>query len=194
MRPLRILLLAVFILSSARAIELEPFTAQGNPKTLGINFTVGHPKEWTSRPTNSPAVIAAFALNPEGLSDSMTLVVPRGQNLSKRDVTKEEFRPLFESPEMEKIMGQSLPGSTMIQKKYLADFKYPAGFLDYSLTLKLPGGEQTLRVRNYIIYLRKVMLQVQFYLVQDSGPNRLAIFSNEMTQIVQSLQLLPEGP
>jgi hypothetical protein len=191
MKVVPLLVLSLILVGRVVAIDLEKFTARNDPNTFGVDFSIGRPKSWVPRPPNSGAVVAAFWETPQRLCDSMSLVVPKGQNLNKRDVTKNEFRPIFEDPQLEQVIGQMLPGSTFIRKQYLADYKFPAGFIDYSLTLKLPDGEHHLRVRNYLVYLRKVMLQVQFYLVQDAEPDRLTLFAKEMEQIVNSLELLP---
>jgi hypothetical protein len=192
-KRLRLALILAAVLHSALAIELETFTAKRSGQTLGIDFSIDYPKEWTGRRPTGGATVASFWSTPSGMGDSMALIVPHEQNLNKRDVTKADFEPHFENPLMEKTIGAMLPGAVFLKKKFLADYKFPAGYLDYELKLKLPTGQQRIRVRNYIIYLRKVMLQVQFYLVQDDGPNRLAIFADEMQEIVDSLKLLSDS-
>src|SRR5262245_57206658 len=103
LRPMKLLPLALIlaaVVHSACAIELGTFTAKRSGRSLGIDFSIDYPKEWTGRRPTGDATIASFWSTPSGLGDSMALIVPREQNLNKRDVTKEDFRPHFENPLM----------------------------------------------------------------------------------------------
>ena len=120
----------------------------------------------------------------------MTLVFPRTQSAEKRDVTKEDFRETFGNPMLEQMLGRSLANAKFLRKVNLEDCKYPAGFIEYTAHYKLPTGETEVRVRNYLVYLGTVMMQVQFYLVQDGGEDRLKEFDDEMNQIVESLEFI----
>jgi hypothetical protein len=177
----------------AVAVEFETFTTVGNPKTFGVDFMIDHPKAWQVRPAQ-PGGVAIFWSTPAGPGDSMSLIIPAGQNLEKHDVTKEEFRPLFDDPRMEKTIVAAMPGAVFIRKVYLEDYKYPAGYIDYVIKLKMPNGELTVKVRNYIVYLGKVMLQVQVYLLQDPGPDRIEGYAAELKQIIDSLVIIPQKP
>jgi hypothetical protein len=188
MKRLFALLAAISLAHCCAAIELETFSSKGNPKTYGVDFSIGRPKAWVTRNAMSPSAFAAFWKAPNGLVDSMTLVLPRTSTAEKRDVTKEDFRETFANPQLEKMLGRSLANASIVRKVFLEDFKYPAGFIEYQAKYKLPSGEAEVRVRNYMVYLGSLMMQIQFYLVQDGGEDRLKEFDDEMNQILASLE------
>ncbi|MES2695313.1 MAG: hypothetical protein V4773_17690 [Verrucomicrobiota bacterium] len=191
MKHLRMIFVGIVLAAQAGALELETFKVEGDVKTLGVDFSISRPKGWEPRPVKpGSAVIAAFWSTPQGLGDNLSLVVPGKQNLKRDAVTKSQFKSFFEHPQMEKSVAAGMPfaGVKFTAKQFLADYKYPAGYLDYDATLKAPTGEQMVRVRNYIVYLGNVMLQVQFYLIQEGEADRLKAFEPEMHRIVDSLE------
>ena len=170
------------------AIELETYVAKGNPRTFGVDFSIGRPKAWVDRKTGDTRQLAVFWKTPTGLVDSMTLIVPPTQTRDGK-VTKEDFKEMFANPQLEKMLGRSLTSATFLRKVNLEDFKFPAGFLEYVTKFKLPTGEREVKVRNYLIYLGSVQIQVQFYLVQEGGEDRLKEFDAAMNQIVETLEM-----
>lgn len=179
-------LVAIMAVNACPAIELETFTLKGNPRTLGVDLSIGRPKGWVDRMGVSTSAVAAFWKAPRGLADSMSLIFPRTKT-SNETVTKEEFRDTFDNPQLADMLGRSLLNAKFIRKVNLEEYKYPAGFLEYTAKYKLPGGEADVRIRNYLVYLGSVMMQIQFYLVQEGGEDRLKEFDGEMKQIVDSL-------
>jgi hypothetical protein len=179
-------LLAIVVVQAASAVELETFTLKGNARTLGVDFSIGRPKDWVDRMGVSSSAVAAFWKAPRGLVDSMSIIFPRTKT-STAIVTKEEFRDTFDNPQLAEMLGRSLLNAKFVRKVNLEDFKYPAGFLEYSGKYRLPTGEADVRIRNYLVYLGSVMVQIQFYLVQDSGEDRLKEFDGAMQQIIDSL-------
>lgn len=171
----------------AAAEEMETFTARGHPRASGLDFAISFPKQWNGRRPMGGSTVAAFWTTRQGPGDSMSLIVPSGQNVSKRDVTKDEFRGVFESPALEKGVIGMLPNATFGRKELLPDYKYPAGFLDYSFKVKTPTGELTVQCRNHLVYLGKLMLQVQFYFVQDGDVDRREEYASLMNDVLESL-------
>jgi hypothetical protein len=170
------------------AAELESFTARNHPRASGLNFSIGFPKQWTGRRPISGSVVAAFWTTPIGPGDSMSLVVPPNQRLTlPADVTKDEFRGHFESPALVKTVVGSLPNAKFIRKVFLEDYPYPAGYIDYTVKIKLPDGEQTIQVRNHLVYLGKQMLQVQFYFWRKDDEDALEEFAGLMREVMDSL-------
>lgn len=188
MKRILTLFAALVLVPCAFAVELETFSAKRNPKTMGVDFSIGRPKAWMTRPANPTGTFAVFWQAPSGLVDSMTLIFPRTQSAQSEDVTKEDFRTMFENPALEQMLGRSLANAKFLGKTILEDFKYPAGYIEYAGKYKLKSGEIEMKVRNYLIYLGNVMLQVQFYLVQEAGEDRLQQFDANMKQIVASLE------
>ncbi len=185
------ILVALFTLAAVQlcvAVELETFTSKGNPRTFGVDFSIGRPKAWVTRNAMPPGAFAVFWQAPAGLVDHMTIVFPRTSSGQTEEVTKDDFRPIFENPQLEQMFGRALGSARFLEKKLLADYKYPAGYFDYSVKYKLPTGETEVKVRNYLVYLGAVMVQVQFFLVQDGGTDRFQQFSETMTQVLESLQ------
>jgi hypothetical protein len=178
--------LALALAPCCAAIELETFTSKGNARTLGIDFSIGRPKEWVSRLGISSGSVAAFWKAPTGLVDSVSVIFPRTAG-SGEPVTKEEFGATFDNPQLEQALGRSMANAKFVRKVNLQDYKYPAGFIEYTAKYKLPVGEADVRIRNYLVYLGRVMVQIQFYLVQDAGEDRLKEFDDEMKQILDSL-------
>jgi hypothetical protein len=168
------------------AIELETFTMKGNARTLGVDFSIGRPKAWVSRLGISSGSVAAFWKAPTGLVDSMSIIFPRSGGGGEA-VSKEDFRTTFDNPALEQALGRSMANAKFVRKVNLEDYKYPAGFIEYTAKYKLPSGEADVRLRNYLVYLGNVMVQIQFYLVQDAGEDRLKEFDDEMKGIVDSL-------
>jgi len=169
------------------AIELETFSAKGDPRTMGVDFSIGRPKAWMTRNAMNPGALTVFWKAPTGLVDSMTIIFPRTQSREARDVTKEDFRETFENPALEQMFLRSLPNATFLRKTLLEDFKYPAGHLEYIARYRLATGEVEVKVRNYLIYLGSVMMQIQFYLVPEGEGDRLQDFDAAMKQIIETL-------
>jgi len=188
MKRLLAVTLALAAAHCCPAAELETYRVKGNPRTLGVDFSIGRPKAWMTRDAMSPGALAVFWKAPTGLVDSMTIIFPRTQSRESRDVSKEDFRETFENPQLEQMLGRALTNAKFLRKTLLEDFKYPAGHLEYIARYQLASGEVDVKVRNYLVYLGNVMVQFQFYLVQDAGEDRLKEFDATMTQIMASLE------
>ncbi|HEY1111472.1 MAG TPA: hypothetical protein VGE76_22645 [Opitutaceae bacterium] len=193
MNTLRWVAVSLVLAAQAWALEMERIQVKDNPRTLGVDFSLLRPKAWAERARvgPSPSVIVAFWSTPQGVGDNMTLVVPGNQNAKRRAVSKAEYKKAFEHPQMERAISAAMPFAEVhfVRKQLLENYKYPAGYLDYDAKATLPGGGlQSVRVRTYIVYLGSVMLQVQFYLPQAGGEDRLKTFEPEMTKIVESLE------
>lgn len=187
MKRILVALLALAAVHIGCAAELETFTAKGNPKTFGVDFSIGRPKAWVTRNAMPPGAFAVFWQAPAGLVDHMTIVFPRAASGQTEEMTKEDFRGTFENPQLEQMFGRALGNARFLGKKLLEDYKFPAGYFDYAVKYKLPTGETEVKVRNYLVYLGAVMVQFQFFLVQDGGADRFQQFGETMTQILDSL-------
>jgi hypothetical protein len=181
-------LLTLAVVQLVGAAELETFTSRGNPKTLGVDFSLGRPKVWVTRNAMPPGAFAVFWQAPAGLVDHMAIVFPRTASGQNEEMTKEDFRGTFENPQLEQMFGRALGNARFLGKKLLDDYKFPAGYFDYSIKYKVPTGETEMKVRNYLVYLGSVMVQVQFFLVQDAGADRFEQFGDTMKQILDSLE------
>lgn len=192
MNTLRWIAVSLVLVAQAWAIELERFQVKDHPKALGVNFSLLRPKTWAERPARvNPAVITAFWSTPQGLGDSMTLVIPAHQNLKRRAVTKAEYQKAFQHRQMEQAIAGSMPFADVnfTGKKLLEGHKFPAGYLDYEAKAPLPsGGLQAMRIRIYVVYLGSAMLQVQFNLIQNGNDNRIEAFAPDMAKIIESLE------
>lgn len=193
MNTLRWVAVSLVLVAQAWALEMERFQVKDNPKALGVNFSLLRPKTWVERArvSPSPSVVAAFWSTPQGLGENMTLVIPHTQNLKRRAITKSEYKKAFEHSQMEKAIAAAMPFAEVnfVGKQFLDAYKFPAGYIDFDAKATLPnGGLQAVRVRNYILYLGNVMLQVQFYLIPQGGEDRVKAFEPEMTKIIESLE------
>lgn len=191
MKRILTVLLALTSVQCCSAIELETYTSKGNPRTLGVDFSIGRPKEWMTRDAMPPGTLAVFWKAPTGLVDNMTLIFPRSPSSEANDVTKEDFRGTFENPQLEHLFGRALGNAKFLGKKLLEDYKYPAGYLEYSARYKLATGETVMKIRIYVVSLGNVMMQIQFFLVQDGNDDPLKQFDGAMTQILATLQYTP---
>lgn len=192
MNYLRWVAVSLVLVAQAWAIELERFQVKDHPKALGQNFSILRPKTWAERPTRvNPAVITAFWSTPQGIGDSMTLVIPANQNLKRRAISKTEYQKAFQLRQMEQAIGASMPFADVnfLGKKLLENHTFPAGYLDYEAKAPLPnGGLQPMRIRIYVVYLGSAMLQVQFNFIQNGDEDRLEAFAPEMAKIIESLE------
>jgi hypothetical protein len=170
------------------AADLETYTSKGSPKTLGVDFSIGRPKAWVTRNAMPPGAFVVFWQAPAGLVDHMSIVFPRAASDQSEEMSKEDFRGTFENPQLEQMFGRALGNARFLGKKLLDDYKFPAGYFDYSIKYKVPTGETEMKVRNYLVYLGSVMVQVQFFLVQDAGADRFEQFGGTMKQILDSLE------
>lgn len=103
------------------------FKSQGNEKAGGLNFTLAYPKGWVAKDSKRTNTLQVFWEYPSAYSDSIAIIVPPGQDLDKKAITHEKFKTLFENPKYTGIPS----GTFSLQKKYLADYEYPAGYVDY---------------------------------------------------------------
>lgn len=188
----RLIGLGLALLTQVWAMELETHTVEGNEKTFGADFSILRPKDWVERSPKTGGVVAGFYATPHGPGDNMTLVVPSRQRVSPVPVTKAEFKEFFDHPMMEKAIAAAMPSAKVkiTGKQWLPDHKYPAGYVEYDAIMPTPTGEIPVQVRTYIVYLEKVMVQVQFYRLSEDGSDRRKAFEPEMRRIMASLEMI----
>jgi hypothetical protein len=192
----RLLILLLFMAwPRCQATELETLTIIGNPQTFGVDFQIDRPKGWFTRDTPlTGGMIASYWSTPKGLADNFQIIVAQGQKIVPHEMTKEEFSERFENTDMATGLERAIPGAKRLRKTFLPEQPYPTGRLNYTMTAQTPDGPLTVSVTNYIVFLKNVMVEVQFYLPITADLEWIKKRDLNLDEIVASLRILPSRP
>jgi hypothetical protein len=192
MRLVKVMALLAAVSTHCFAFDLVTHTVKGDPRTFGVDFQIGRPKEWVERPSAQKLVLATFWSTAAGPGDCMEIAV--GSKVATHAMTAVEFKSMFTLPyartfvrRMTQRLGSwvTLSGQPVV----LDDFEFPAGYFEY--LMRPQQTREPVDVRVYVIYVERTILEIQFYFLQPPGPIRLRSFDRELDQIVRSLERLP---
>ncbi len=161
----------------------QTFTSKGHEKAGELDFSLDYPNGWFAKESKKTSTLKVFWEYPSSYCDSISIVIPPGQNLDKPDISHERFLTLFESPRLSGVPS----GTISVQKKLLEDYKYPAGFVDYfrPSSSKKDAGQYS--VRKYIIYLGNQMVWVVFSFYPEEDIDKFKDSGPWMETIIDSL-------